>query len=480
MIAADIPDRVVELRRVRANEIIPHEKNAREHPESQRNALRAVMSQLGFAGAILAVERDGKLKCCDGHLRTEEMGDREVPVLVLDLNDDEVETLLLSFDAIGSMAKFNRERLEALLGTYDRTKATIDPALMNGLQADLDKMLKSLAKGAGSDWGKTQEALQDEVPELPTVPVTDPGDLWVCGNHRVLCGDSTNSEHVAEVLAGAEPFIMVTDPPYGVDYDPTWRDAVAIERGVVLSRRRGAVSNDHRADWTPAWRLFGGQVAYVWHGGLHASTVGANLIESGLEIRSQIIWVKPKITFGRGAYHWRHEPCYYAVRGGDNAGWAGDRTQSTVWEIQHLNFTTQATDEDPWTEHSTQKPVECMARPIRNHGGPEDHVYDPFLGSGTTLIACEQLNRHCFGLELEPGYVDVVVERWGRYTKQEPILESTGETFTQVKERRTAERAQATPDVASPAPPEEPQPAPASTSPAKQPQRQNGKKKRSK
>jgi DNA modification methylase len=475
MVTDSIRDRVVELRRVRANEIIPHEKNAREHPEAQRNALRAVMSQLGFAGAILAVERDGKLKCCDGHLRTEEMGDKEVPVLILDLNDDEVETLLLSFDAIGSMAKFNRERLESLLGTYDRTKATIDPALLNGMQQDLDKMLKSLAKGAGSTWGKTQEALQDEVPEPPAVAITEVGDLWILGRHRLKCGDCTNGEHVAEVLAGGEPFMMVTDPPYGVDYDPQWRH----ECGLNASDRTGKVANDTVVDWSACYRLFAGAVTYIWHAGKFAGEVWQNIEESGFTVRAQIIWRKTAFVIGRGHYHWQHEPCWYSVREGVSAKWGGDRTQSTVWDITPIHKT-RGTVDDQETIHGTQKPVECMARPIRNHGGPEDAVYDPFVGSGTTIIACEQLGRQGYFMEIDPRYADVAAERWGRFTKAEPILESTGETFTQVKERRTAERAQATPDVASTDPPEEPQPAPASTSPAKQPQRQNGKKKRSK
>jgi len=156
-----------------------------------------------------------------------------------------------------------------------------------------------------------------------------------------------------------------------------------------------------------------GQVAYVWHGGLHAATVSSSLEAAGFEIRSQLIWVKPKMVFGRGSYHWHHEPCWYAVKAGATADWAGDRTQTTVWQIDHLNFRSTATADDPWTLHGTRKPLEAMARPIRNHHGD---VYDPFAGSGTTLIAADKLGRRCWGMELDPRYVDVIVARWEAFT----------------------------------------------------------------
>ena len=423
----EIRDRVVELRRVRANTLLPHPHNWRTHNDAQRAALRALVSQVGFAGAMLAVERPDGLMLVDGHLRTEEAGDQDVPVLILDLNDDEVNLLLLSYDPLSAMAGTHREKLEVLLAGYDRQKE-LNPDFLHGLQSDLDKMLKGLAKEAGSTWGKPQAAIEDEVPEVPAVPVTEPGDLWILGRHRLLCGDNRSPEQVAECFAGSTPFMMVTDPPYGVDYDPTFRS----------NNRTGVVANDHTASWPETYRLFGGQVAYVWHGGLHVTTVGADLQACDFELRAMIIWRKPALVMGRGHYHWQHEGCFYAAKG--TAKWNGDRTQSTIWEIDHVH-PTHGTNDDGQTIHGCQKPVECMARPIRNHGGPEDDVYDPFVGSGTTIIACEQLGRRCLAMEVEPGYVDVAAERWGRFAKQEPILESTGETFTQVKDRRTQERA---------------------------------------
>jgi len=264
------------------------------------------------------------------------------------------------------------------------------------------------------------------------------GRLILKSKHRVKCGDGTKAEDVAECLGGETPFIMVTDPPYGVEYDPTFRS----------ENRTGTVANDNRASWPEAYRLFPGQVAYVWHGGLHALTVANDLHDVGLPVRALIIWVKPALVMGRGHYHWQHEGCFYAAKGASK--WCGDRTQSTVWEIKHVH-PTLGTKDDGETEHGCQKPVECMARPIRNHGGKDDHVYDPFLGSGTSLIAAEGLGRRCFGLELEPRYNDVICQRYLNFAKQQPVLGATGETFEQVKTRRAAENASqnTTPALAS-------------------------------
>jgi DNA modification methylase len=207
---------------------------------------------------------------------------------------------------------------------------------------------------------------------------------------------------------------MITDPPYGVDYDPGWRNEAA-EKGLIGygARREGKVENDDRASWLDAWKLFPGSVVYCWHAGVHATQVATDLEAAGFEIRSQIIWAKNNFAISRGHYHWKHEPCWYAVRKGSTASWIGDRSQTTLWEID------QSTDGQK-TDHGTQKPLECMARPIRNHEGD---VYDPFLGSGTTLIAAHRAGRRCFGMEIDPRYLDVILKRYEAETGEEPVLE---------------------------------------------------------
>jgi DNA modification methylase len=224
-----------------------------------------------------------------------------------------------------------------------------------------------------------------------------------------MCGDSTSAEDVTRLLAGEVPGLMVTDPPYGVEYDAGWRDRAlaGVMRTDGYVRERGAysvgkVEADGRADWTPAWKLFPGDVVYVWHppGALQAVFLG-NIQEAGYEVRNTIIWSKNKAPIGRGHYHIKHEPCFYAVRKGKTAGWAGDRKQTTVWEIDK--------PQKSETGHSTQKPVECMARPMRNHAA--EVVYDPFVGSGTSLVAAEQEGKRCLAMEVGPGYVAVCLER---------------------------------------------------------------------
>jgi DNA modification methylase len=256
----------------------------------------------------------------------------------------------------------------------------------------------------------------DDTPEPPADPKSKPGDLWTLGNHRLFCGDSTNPQHVEKLLGGAKPFIMVTDPPYGVEYDPNWRNVAAEEGHLSYGARAiGKVENDSIADWSAAWLLSPCDVVYTWSPpGDHVLITGKALVDSGFEIRSMIIWKKSHFAISRGAYHYQHEPCWYAVRKGKKALWCGDRSQSTVWEINHIKNE---------TGHGTQKPVECMARPIRNHGGKEEYVYDPFLGSGTTMIACEQLGRRCFGLEISPSYCDVILNRFQKFTGIDPVRE---------------------------------------------------------
>jgi len=243
---------------------------------------------------------------------------------------------------------------------------------------------------------------QDEVPEDVPERVS-PGQIWKLGRHRLMCGDATNENNVAALLDGGNPILMVTDPPYGVNYDPAWRQREA-EKGNLSpgARRVGKVENDDRADWSDAWRLFPGDVTYTWSpSGVNLIETGGALLASGFDIRGTIIWSKQHFAIGRGHYHGRHEPCWYAVRHGRTAHWIGDRKQSTIWEV--------ARDKGVVGGHSTQKPVECMGRPIRNHDGD---VYDPFVGSGTTIIAAEQMERTCYAMEIDPHYCDVVIERY--------------------------------------------------------------------
>lgn len=252
--------------------------------------------------------------------------------------------------------------------------------------------------------------------------------------HRVMCGDSTKAEDVGRLMGGEIPNLMVTDPPYGVNLDQTWRDKALGDKAMGPGNKN-LVANDERADWREAWALFPGNVVYCWHAGRHASIVYHSLEDSGFDLCQQLVWNKSIMVMGRSDYHFKHEPCWYAVRRGKTHSWIGDRKQTTVIDAKSPNHIMAGSDEDK-TEHPTQKPVLCMAYVIKNHEGD---VYDPFLGSGTTMIAAEQLGRRCFGMEICPAYADVSVLRWQRLTNKEATLEETGQSFSQVAQDRGVE-----------------------------------------
>jgi DNA modification methylase len=267
--------------------------------------------------------------------------------------------------------------------------------------------------------------------EPATNVVSQPGDLWISDGHRVLCSDSTAPESVSHLLGQVIPNLMVTDPPYGTLTDPMWRERA----GLGEQRQTGLVTNDDHVDWTAAYKLFPGDVAYVWHAGVHAAEVAIGLNAAGFNIRSQIIWAKQHFALSRGDFHWQHEPCWYAVREWKCSHWTGDRRQSTLWEVANLNPFGGGDEEA--TGHGTQKPVELMRRSIVNNSKVGEVVYDPFLGSGTTLIAAEMTGRLCYGLEIDPLYVDMIVRRWQALTGKQAVLEGDGRTFDELSHEPT-------------------------------------------
>jgi DNA modification methylase len=375
----------------------------------------ASLRRFGWQQPVVA-KRTGEVIAGNTRLKAaQELGMTEVPVWWFDGNDLDATAFSIADNRTHEFAAWNDAELAQLLEAL-RAEDALDGVGYS--TEDIDALVQQL---------RSEESLEveDDTPaEPPAVAVSRPGDLWVLGNHRLLCGDSTVPAQVARLLGGATPFLMVTDPPYGVSYDPEWRE----ECGLSDSDHLGKVRNDDRVDWTDAYRLFPGTVAYVWHAGKFAADLVVNLRAADFEVRAQIIWRKPSLVISRGHYHWQHEPCWYAVRSGQSSKWCGDRSQSTVWDISN-----KIADH---TEHSTQKPVECMARPIRNHGSLRDDVYDPFLGSGTTLIACEHLGRRCFGLELDPRYCDVIVARWEKASGKQATLDGDGRTFADVSAER--------------------------------------------
>ena len=380
-------DRVKELRRVKASELLSHPKNWRRHPQAQRDALRTMLDRVGYVDAVIARETPGGLMLIDGHLRTGLTPDAEIPVLVVDLDESEADEVLATLDPLAAMAEPDTERLRALVDGL--------AAKANEAMTDLLDRMHGLSKPDLSD----EEPLTEE-PE----PRAKRGQVWQLGRHLLMCGDSTSAEDVARLLDGAKPRLMVTDPPYGVDYDANWRN----EDLGAAERRVGPVSGDTSTDWSPMLAAYQPEVSYVWSPDRGHVQFGVILERWQYEIRAQLIWRKQAHVISRGHYHSRHEACWYAVKKGATAHWVGDRSQSTVWDISYDKNVGMETG-----GHSTQKPLECMERPIRNHEGD---VYDPFVGSGTTIIAAERQGRTCYAMEVEPRYVDMAIARWEQYT----------------------------------------------------------------
>lgn len=251
----------------------------------------------------------------------------------------------------------------------------------------------------------------DKMPEFLAEPISKPGDLYILGEHRLLCGDSTVATHVEKLLDGQMPNTMVTDPPYGVKYEADWR-ADAKGRKKTEREQTSNLQNDDRADWYDAYVLFPGNVAYVWHASAYTDVVMDGLRRAGFDIKQQIVWNKNVHALSRSDYHWKHEPCWYAVKPDGERNWKGGRNQMTVWDIKSVIF------EENKTSHPTQKPVEIYTRALKHHTNPGEYVYDPFGGSGTLIIACEKMQRRALVMELDPKFVDVIVKRWEDFTKK--------------------------------------------------------------
>ena len=415
------PDLQMEMMPVAS--LAPYAANARMHPTEQVAQLAASIAEFGFNVPVL-VDDAGVLIAGHGRvLAAKALGLDAVPAIRLGhLTEAQARAFRLADNQLALNSTWDESLLAAEL--RELRAEEFDLGLIGFDQAMLDRLLVDAAGDAPPATGDPDAP----APEPPVVPVTRPGDLWQLGPHRLLCGDATSAADVARLLDGAAPHLMITDPPYGVNYDPEWRN----EAGVSATMRTGKVANDDRADWRQAWALFPGDVAYVWHAGVHSRTVIDSLEASGFVIRSQIVWAKSRFVLGRGDYHWQHEPCLYAVRKGTTGHWQGARDQATLWSI------TTGGDEDAATVHGTQKPVECMRRPMLNNSAPGDAIYEPFCGSGSTIIAAESIERRCFAMEIDPRYCDVIIERWQSFTGSKAQLETDGRSFEDVRTERGA------------------------------------------
>lgn len=390
-------------------DLVEHPSNPNKHGDKQIALLSKIIRNQGWRNPVIVSKRSGFIVAGHGRLAAAKLLNVEaVPVDYQDFaNEAEEHAHLIADNRIAELAEIDSNELAGLLRDLD---GKIDLDLTGFDEVSLDDILTATEPEAAEVDAEPQI---DKAEELQAKWKTELGQVWELGDHRLICGDSTDEDTIKKLMNGKVAGLMVTDPPYGVEYDANWRNNAKRADGTPIGASAiGKVENDSQADWSDAWKLFDGDVAYVWHGKIKAHIVADSLIANGFDLVTQIIWAKNNIVIGRGNYHSKHEPCWYVVRKGAKRNFTDDRTQCTLWEIDKPVKSE--------TGHSTQKPIECMARPIRNH--KFDTVYDPFLGSGTTLIACENLKRKCYGVELNPGYVAVILQRWADATGREPKL----------------------------------------------------------
>lgn len=365
--------------------IKPYPKNAKKHPKKQVQQIANSIKEFGFNQPIVI---DGKNEIIVGHGRYEAakiLGLQDVPVIQVNLTEEQAKTYRLADNKLNESDWDMRLVIDELKG--------LTPELLDLTGFDKDLIIEPGEK-------------DDEVPEVPDDPVSVLGDLYELGNHRLLCGDSTKIEDVERLMDGKKADMVFTDPPYGVDYD-----GGHAEKG----KRREKLENDDETDMyagsLPLAYAFSNDSAplYLWFADRFAKDVLNALESTSYQVRSWIIWNKNLAQFGAiGAqYKTKHEPVIYAFKKGKAPTWNGITNEVTVWDIERHSKN---------EFHPTQKPTALCERAIRNHLGTEAVILDLFLGSGSTLIASEKTGRICYGMELDPKYVDVIVERYCQYT----------------------------------------------------------------
>jgi len=425
-------DRVRELRRVPAGDLLANPKNWRRHPKAQVDALRGLLTEIGYADALLARELpDGHLMLIDGHLRKDTTPDAQLPVLILDVNEEEADKLLLTLDPLAALAESDAERIGALLETV-RTES---PAVEELFRRTAGQQLWSLIHPQSEP-----PALIDQAAELQRKWNTEAGQFWRIGDHRLLCGDATKAEDVARLMGNERAILFATDPPYAVGYsggshpqswgnkgaanrDKDWSDQYveaksadvknSEESGVELYRGFVRMAIRHAIAPNAAW--------YCWHASRRQMMLESIWNEFGAFVHQQIIWVKSRPVLTYSTYLWQHEPCLFGwVKGQkpktrrSQIGATAGEFPTTVWEVASSEVETDA--------HPTSKPCRLFSLPMEMHTERGEICYEPFSGSGSQLVAAQQTGRRCYAIEKSPPFVAVALERMAALgLKPEPV-----------------------------------------------------------
>ena len=395
--------------------LIPNPANWRQHSPTQRGSLSEVLAEVGLVQTVIVNRTTGNL--VDGHLRVElaiAQGQPTIPVVFVELSEDEERIVLSTLDPIGAMATADREKLSDLLQGIDNP--------------DLGGLLEAVAKAnhLALDFGSAGLGDPDEVPEPPVEPVSKPGDLYLLGDHRLLCGDSTKPDDVSRLMAGERAVAMITDPPYLVDYRGGAHPTSEANKGAATKDKHWDHYIDHEhsvAFYIEFLRtaldcaLTEDAAVYQCFGIMRTEVIWQAWREVGLLPHQVLIWLKSRSVLTYSHYLWNFEPLMYGWREGHMPAAKPPADAKAVWEIG------SAIEDGAGSIHPTMKPVELIRRPIGYHTAPGDLIYEPFSGSGTALIAAEMSKRRCYAIELSPAFVDVAVARWQRFSGQTAVCE---------------------------------------------------------
>lgn len=409
----------MKIEQINLEDIAPYHQNNRTHPDQQIDRIAASIKEFGFTQPIV-LDKNSQIIAGHGrHLAAQKLGLKTIPAVRLEsLSEKQIRAYRILDNKLQNDSTWNIDNLSLELDWLEHNKWDL-------LAWGLDELM--------FDTEEEPEVKEDDFQESEQkTTYIKRGDLIELGRHRVLCGDSTSSEDVSYLMEGATAVLMQTDPPYGIAYVSNAqskgqaKDHIEIENDELDGERLQKFLEDTIKAALPF--LKDNCAFYLWHPMLTQGTffAAAAAAAADILIHRQIIWCKPSLVFGRGDYHWQHELCFYGWRRGHKPEFFGARNQTTLWHIGR----------ETSKEHPTAKPVELWSAPIRNHTKARDVAYEPFLGSGSQLIACEQLNRTCYGIEIEPKYCQVIIDRYRKHCEDnnKPCeIKINGERFEQTR-----------------------------------------------
>ena len=411
----------LEITNLPIRDLRPDPANPRRISDEELESLTRSIREFGLIDPIIARREDKVV--IGGHQRliaARKLGLKQVPVVLVDISEEQAHVLNLALNRISGT--WDQELLARLLAELKEV-LDIDITLTGFSEDELQKHLKSLESRERRERLESFD-LDAALEAAKAAPVAHTGDVWLLGNHRVLCGDSTDNGDVARLMNGEKASLMATDPPYFVDYsggnhlapkgskakksgDNQWDEFVDPEVSVEFYRKFLAVSLEH---------LHPNSAIYQWHAFRRQALVEQAWRESGLLVHQQIIWAKARGVLTHSHYLWAHEPCFYGWVEGHQPSKKPPANERTIWQLDQQGSSMNI--------HPTQKPLELFIKPIEYHTEAGDICYEPFLGSGTQLIAAEKLSRICYAMEREPQYVDVAVKRWESFTGEQAVKEN--------------------------------------------------------